>query len=116
MDKNKRLDSIKVDPDYFKVDVRTKLKQVRYDLMRQCFSGFKMYYISFVEAMYEFFQTNSNNHRIQDPLFLLGIVIQKNQNLVKNQTFNLEEYLCKDFEKADHIANTVLEFYSGVNT
>jgi len=64
--------------------------------------------------MYEYFNKQSNNYRSQDPLFILGIVIQKNQSLVKNQRLNLEEYLCGDYEKAEHIADTVLKFYEGL--
>lgn len=83
-------------------------------MMTRYLTPFKVFYISIIERMYEYFNKQSNNYRSQDPLFILGIVIQKNQSLVKNQRLNLEEYLCGDYEKAEHIADTVLKFYEGL--
>ena len=82
LDKKRTLDDIKIDVNYFKTDVRTKIRKVRYDLLKKHFSSLKVVYISFVESMYEFFYTRSNNYRMQDPLFLLGILIQKNSSLI----------------------------------
>lgn len=116
LDKKKSAKYYKINTDYYKTDVRNDLKNIRMNLLKKYFGKMQILKIKFFEWFYEALETSSNSYRTQDPLYLLGIVIQKNSSLMKkNQQFNLEDYLCGDFKKAEHIINTITNFYIGLN-